>query len=272
MTARGPTQTSVKASGTVTKLPVSSSQRLRRHRIYRPLTDPVVQGFISVMSVVLFASSAWALRSNGLYPEGTVAIAAALGSVGAFLLLVGRAMERDKLVEYWQDRRALRLEVRRHRAHIELLEVTIAQATLLRRDGDAVAVAAALGKLTDAAQAYSANRHEDVAVVLWQQDDDRRTVLHASVAPGTRFGALRAGKSCPASEDFKRTLDRLAPHHHAYSVDIEGEAFGVAMLSYEPFDEDDDAIFDMLPACFSLLTAQWRGGFLPSATHIHALR
>lgn len=243
-----------KSDASVTRLPVATAGRIRRHPVYRPLNDPVVQGLLAVMGAVLFGAFAWALRGHGLSGLGAVSIAAAVGCVGAFLLLVGRAMERDKLVEYWQDRRELRLELRRRQAELDLARISLENSETIyasRFDGAADdARIACFVLIVNAAHACLAARHDDVAVLLWERGGDRRRVLHASTSPGSRFSVLRSGKSCLIRGDAAETLQGLAPYHSSFMVDEGFAAVGVAVLSYAPFDDEDLRLIASFPACF----------------------
>ncbi len=239
----------------VTRLPVPAASRIRRHAMYRPLNDPVVQGLIAVMCAVLFGAFGWAFRGHGLNGLGAVSIAAAVGCVGAFLLLVGRAMERDKLVEYWQDRRELRLELRRRQAELDLVRVSLEH----RADHRAYVADTSLAdgatarviQIADAAHACLAARHDDVAVILWQNTGNRRLVLHASTSPGSRFSSLRSGKSCLIQGDATELLKELAPHYSAFMIDEGTNAIGVAVLSYASFDSEDLRLISFFPSCFA---------------------
>ena len=241
----------------VTHLPVSSVRRLRRRAVFGPLSDPVVQGVVAVMSAALFATAAWGLRSNGLVALGALAIAVALGSAAAFLLLVGRAMQRDKLIEYWQDRRALRLELRRSRANTALLARTLRRISEWDHLDEPPDVMPALIHLVDDVQEALAARHDDIAVVLVLEADERFTLLHTAAPTGSRFGLTRWGKTTSAAiRSFAEKIQAEAPHHHTFSADVEQGVLHLGVLSELDFDDDDNLLSEHVPTCFNLLAAR----------------
>lgn len=255
------------ARGTVTPLPVSSSGRVRRRHVYRPLTDAVVQGLISVMSATLFAASAWALRSNGLVVAGTIFVALAVGCIAAFLLIVGRAMERDKLVEYWSDRRALRLELRRTRAELAMLARTLEM--LDEGEGSSPEAMSALAALGDAAQRALAARQEDVAVLLVLEREGRCAVLHSAVPPGSHFSVPLSGNSRVVAGNVENALGRLAPHQRSFRVEMEGATLWVGVLSETELGDADDGLLVELPLCFGLVARHWSRPVPDSAVRLH---
>lgn len=240
------------SSANVTPLPTSQRRAFRNSRAYQALYDPLVQGVIAMTTAAMFLGLAWALRSNGLFAIALIPISATVGCVVAFLVMVGRAARRDRAARYWVDRRALRLEVARHRAETQLCLTAILQAdaqrSVARSDLDA-----ALAAFGDAVREAFATRRDDVAVLMWRESEDHRVIVRGSVADGTRFGSLKPGRRCALSRDLDATLRHYAPYSWHCSADATDGRIGLAVLSFASFDEDDSEVLRWIEPCLRLV-------------------
>jgi hypothetical protein len=244
---------------TVSLLPDTPRRWLRRQAAHGPLYDPVVQGVFLVMGAALFASAGWALRSNHALLVGNVFIAAAVGCCVGFLLLSGRAMERDKVVEYWRDRRALRLQLRASRAKAQLLAGVVLWLRAGKVHDEERDSMPALTAFVDDMHAVVATEHEDAAVLLVLESDGWYTILHAAVPPGSRFVALRTGVRCSASErPLAETLKRHARYERMFPAEVDGGVLRIIALSMTDFNEADDALLEQVQSCLDLLAPAMR--------------
>lgn len=214
------------------------------------------------MGALLFGATAWALRGVGLHTLGFVGISAAVACLSAFALMVARAMERDRLVQYWLDRRELRLALRHERAH----RIMLADALKVAQSDPDAEVDSALGAMVDKVHEALAAVDDDRSVAAAVEEDGRLLILHSASDPGSRWRGLRAGKSCPLSHaSFEGILKELAPHWHAVTVTAAEEDLLIAVLSRTPFRDEETEVLRSVELCFAPIAKRWMRSTEPSS-------
>lgn len=188
---------------------------LRRVRARGFLGDPLGQGLILIFSscVTAIAGVWWLLTDH----DGMAVLAIQLAAVEiVFLLVMGvKAFKRDKAVQYWHDRKELRMELDREQVFRELMEFSLQQAHRQQLSVSTLKqVEAALGRMTELTYRYLVPQHDDLAVLLVSELDEHLKVLHSSLSHGSRWRDLRSGKRCPLRGDLKERVEELSPNRH----------------------------------------------------------
>jgi hypothetical protein len=217
----------------------------------------IFQGAAAMSVAVTLTVTSLLLQRDGSYGLGIGSLGGACVGLGVFVMLGLRAMEREKIIEYWHDRRKLRLELRRQEAHKDLLARTLSRVHDLEA-GDGGQVQGVLARSVDDVYQVLKATHDDVAVILAHERDGRYFVLHSTTSAGSRWRSLRHGKSCRAERDtFEETLADLAPYFLTCAISTDTSLLRIGVLSDGDFSEDDQILFRQVSLCFSLIAARW---------------
>jgi hypothetical protein len=257
---------------TVHRLPARAFKRERRRRTLATFTkDAVGQGVIWLSLAMALLVASVLLRRDGAYALGTGIFGAAIVALSGFMLLSMRAVKRDKVIEYWSDRRALRLELRWEKARGELLTKTLLRVHDLDQHcgGD---VRGVLAELVEDLYAVLAAGHDETAVTLALETQGRYWVLHNATGVASRWRGLAPGKSCSThGGSFEEKLASYASYHQAFSVPTASGHLRIGVLSDGPFSVEDKALFMQVPVCFSLVAARWRQSARPTMEPLYAI-
>jgi len=255
----------------VSRLPLPPQESTPRPDAWSPLRDPFVQGLAAVLCSGLFGMAGWAFRGSGFVLLGTIAVVLAITCAVAFVLLVGRAVSREKLIQYWSDRRALRLDLRKVHARNELLATTVRRIDMWQ-NGMLPDAQPALAQLVDEAHSVFAAYHDDTAVLLVIERGDRWQISHAAAPGGSRWSYLATGKHCPRRdrESIDARLRTLARHHRAFTVELPELSLVLAVLCQSPLDDESRShALAELGLCFNLLAARWSRGAPRHIAELH---
>jgi hypothetical protein len=206
----------------------------------------------------------------------------ALIFAAVYVALVGQAIKRGKVVEYWEDRRELRWELSRQEAYSRLLSEALDQMGRLRgRRPSEVEVSEAYQAMVEAAYAVFAPAYDDLAVLLAYQIGEHCQVISSKLSPGSRWHALRSGKRCCLEGDFAAKLEELSHHHHARqiasffnsetdlwsSVDSWRGTLWFVTLQDSELSKDDVDLLDPMLSHFELISEHWHPAFLSSESN-----
>jgi hypothetical protein len=205
-----------------------SYRRVRGRGVFR---DPLGQGVVAVSSAILTAGSGvWFLLlgwvSVGGWLLGLAAIEATI-----FASLAARAFKRDKAVQFWQERRQLRIDLEREEAYRKVLlwahlELRRFQSKPPSRDE----TERALGQLADLTFRFLAPLHDDLGVLAVEEKGRRCRIVHSALSQGSRWQALKAGKHCILEGDLSQRLAEIAGKGRVQQQFIGSSAFPVSFV------------------------------------------
>lgn len=258
---------------TVTRLPLPPHREAPPPRRRRPRPgDPFVQGLVAVIGAAVCAIASGVTTAAGHVLLGRLVFVVALASAAGFLVLVARAMTRDRL-GHMRERRDLRLARDLAVARANLLATAVRRMHGWRSGGEPQAQQA-LAELVDRGQKALAARYGDVAVLLVLELHRRWQVCHAAAEPGSRWRELVKGKRCPMHAlSAEEKLRALARHHRAFAAPIQDGRVLLAVLCQSPLDASGEgcALLCDLEACFDLLAAHWSREAPPQSTDLHTV-
>jgi hypothetical protein len=201
------------------------------------------------------------LRGAGLVSIADVLTILAIVPAVAFMLLVGRAVQRGRAIGYWHQSRELKFALGRERAYSEL--VTGALRTVYQLDIDEASNIPQVLELfaTDVQTALS-QAHDDVAVVLAIQSHEHFWILQSALGPASPWTGMLPGKRCAMNgRTLEETAEDLASYSSTQCVAVKGGDLLFAVLSNTDFTDRDLALFSDVPLCLSLITARWESGW-----------
>lgn len=235
----------------VVPLPLTFRSRVRRRSAVGRWGDGVVQGAVVGFLAVAAGTSALLLHAFNAVVGEVIALTVLGWCSVAFVVLVHRAGEKEKLLAYREGGHALRLQLRYVRAERELYRRSLDISARLR-DQVAEYETAQFGliQLADALHDVLATWHDDLAIVLVKRVPDRHLILYLAVGPGNRWQHLRPGKSCPVrGRTFDETLEALAPFTRSFALGISEIDLWVGVLSRDQFTSDDERVLANTSQC-----------------------
>lgn len=230
---------------------------LRRVRARGPFRDPLGQGIVAASGAILTAGTGlWVLRLGhsraALWMFGAAAIGATI-----YLALAARAFKRDKAVQFWQERRELRLSLGREEAYRKLLVQALAQVYRFQGGGvSRVHVEEALGRMVDLTFRVFAPVHDDIAVLLVHQVNGRCEIVHSALSQGSRWHVLRSGKHCILEGDLTDRLQELAPHHRASLISTSARPLWFVVLHDSQLSNAEEELLHPLAQIFESIANQ----------------
>lgn len=206
--------------------PLSGHARMRREKRPRPFGNPLSRGALALSgSVAAFGLALWLLVSGRWGTAGLGALILATAFATLYLALVGQAVKRGKVVEYWEDRRELRWELSRKEAYVRLLTEMMEWNARLREHSEAD-VEEAFQAIVDSTYSVFAPAYDDLAVLIAYQAGEDCQVVRSKLGPGSRWHDLRSGKRCTLKGNLEQRLRELAPYHYSQQVSTYFEPLG----------------------------------------------
>jgi hypothetical protein len=183
----------------------------RRVRARGLLSDPLGQGIVAASSAVLMAGAGvWFLLIGWITIGGWLLGIAAIEGI-VYLALAIQAFKRDKSVQFWLERRQLRIDLEREEAFRRvLLRAHHHLQDFQESPPDAFKAQAALAEVAELAFRVFAPAHDDLALLVLEETGARCRILHSELSHGTRWHALRIDKECMIQGDLSKRLDELA--------------------------------------------------------------
>jgi hypothetical protein len=196
------------------------------------------------------------LRSIGLMSAADILTVAAIIPAIAFMLLVGRAVQRGRAIGYWRRSRELEFELERAIAYRDLVRDTLR--AVGRLDTDAASnVLEVLGCFATGARDVLSETHDDVAVVVAIESGRSFRILQSALGRASPWTELAPGKSCQRNgSTFEETAARHAPYSQTQRVAVKGGDLLLAVLSNTEFTDRDRALLTDVPFVLSLITAR----------------
>jgi len=234
-------------------------RRLTRQLRAYPLVDPLGQAGISLtLSIALGGVGAWMLERSRTTGMVLLLLAGVLALF--YLALVGRAVKRDKAINYWRDRRDLRLRLTEERAQHAFAVAMLEQVHFL--DGelgdDDSLTEAVLSGLASRLYTALAPRHDDLAVVLALAAEGQYHILHSALSSGSRWRALKPDKHCEIRGPLSDRLSELADHHHAAESAVDAGRLCAIVLADTELDAADRKLVDRVSLCLDMVMARRR--------------
>jgi len=241
-----------------------------RERLRERLHGPLFHAYFAVFVATVSGTVSLLAHERGRVAVAAIALVLVAGSLVMLALVVAQAAWREKVIEYWTDRRDLRVDLWRLRAERRLLVATVERLHAWDRQLQPEPQPALAALIDDAHTALAAYL-DDVAVLLVTECDGRWTISHIAQNSGGRWSYLHAEKWCAiGTQTAEERLASLAPYPIAFPAPIPGGRLLLAVLCEEPMEvwfgdgEDGDPrtghrtdpLTD-LRLCFEVLAAHW---------------
>ena len=221
------------------------------------LDDALGRGVMATTLTAVMIASATALRTFGLVDIAVVVMVLAIIPAVAFLLLVGRAVQRGRAIGYWHQSRELKFALGRERAYSELVTGALRMVHQLDID-EASNIPQVLELFATDVQTALSQAHDDVAVALAIQSGQHFWILQSALGPASPWTGMLPGKRCAMNgRTFEETAADLASYSSTQCVAVKGGHLLFAVLSNTEFTDRDRALFRDVPMCLSLITARW---------------
>lgn len=240
--------------------PRSPWQRsLVRVKARGPLNDPLGKGILAVsMTLMAGLLGLWTLVFGDLRLAALAFGLAAIEGV-IYLALTVRAFKRDKAVQFWQERRRLRLDLGREAAYRQLLLYAFFQLDHLQRESqDDSDVEEALRRMVHLTYSVFAPAQDELAVLLVREGDGRCEIVHSALGQGSRWHALRKGKHCKLEGPLKERLESLSPHHYAQKISTSTFPLWLVVLHDAPLTRAEVELLHQMPRLFESIVNQKR--------------
>jgi hypothetical protein len=210
--------------------------------------DPLQSASLAVVAAATLGALAWGLRGSDLQIVGFLAAGACAGALGLLALVIGRALVRGLVVDYWEEvlklRRTVGAQRRQHEALGRLLGA-VAEERESERRLDAFAAYAA---------DYARMVRPDCGLVVARARGGRFYVEDIGGRLTGEASAIRVGKSCPADRPFRVVLASLAGTSLATGAKTtSGEKLWFGLLLESELDEKERRALGALQNTFVLV-------------------
>jgi hypothetical protein len=211
--------------------------------------DPLHSASLTIGAAATTGAAAWLLHGTDLEVVGLLAAFACAGALGLLSLVVGRAVLRACVIDYWEEsvrlRKALDVQRRRGETLVSVLELAACD------PGDS------LSRLEDFAERagdYLRAVRGDAGLVVVRSTRGRYLVEGVGGRVVDYAVGVRPGKSCSADRSFRAVLETLAEASLAVNaVSHSREQYWLGLLFDRALREADRDAVAPLEYAFALL-------------------
>jgi hypothetical protein len=211
--------------------------------------DPLRSASITIGAAVTTGAAAWVLHGADLGVLSLLAAFACAGALGLLSLVVGRAVLRARVIDYWEESVRLRRAVDVHRRRSETLVSVLELAACDPSDS--------LSRLDDFAERagdYLRSVRGDAGLVVVRATRGRYLVEGVGGRVADYAVGVHPGKSCSADRSFGAVLETLAEANLAVNaISPSREQYWLGLLFDGALPKTDRDAVAPLEYAFALL-------------------